>query len=302
MGSIGYTAQPSTNGGLTFVSTVHHDTYPTIDASKVDMVGRHVFITGASRGIGQALAVAYAVAGASIIGIAARSDLSSVKEEVEAAALATGRKLPKVITVPLDISDKANIEEALHDLGPAFDFKLDVLVNNAGRMETWKPLGETDFDDWWSSWEVNVRGTSLVTRALLPLLLAAGSLKTVVNVSSIGALMTSAGGSAYQCNKFAVLRLTEFLNVEYGDSQGLLAFSMHPGMVETPLSLNLPKFLHSKLKDTPELMANTTVYLTHQRQEWLAGRYISCNWDMEEFLSRKEEIVSLDKLKMKLMV
>ena len=56
------------------------------------------------------------------------------------------------------------------------------------------------------------------------------------------------------------------------------------------------------LVDTPEMGADTICYLTHERRPWLAGRYISCNWDMPEFLSREKEIVEADKLKVRLVL
>lgn len=79
---------------------------------------------------------------------------------------------------------------------------LDVLVNNAGWLERFVPMGESDVDEWWYTWEVNIRGLYLVTRAFLPLVLKSKE-KTIVNLSSIGAHMTRPGVSAYLC--FCVL-------------------------------------------------------------------------------------------------
>jgi hypothetical protein len=56
------------------------------------------------------------------------------------------------------------------------------------------------------------------------------------------------------------------------------------------------------LGDKPELTGDTVAFLTQERREWLAGRYLSCNWDMEEFLGREEEIVKGDKLKLRLAI
>lgn len=56
------------------------------------------------------------------------------------------------------------------------------------------------------------------------------------------------------------------------------------------------------LHDTPELAANTFVYLTQQRQEWLRGRYVNVQWDMDEFFARKEEVVEKDLLRVRLAV
>lgn len=83
-----------------------------------------------------------------------------------------------------------------------------------------------------------------MTRSFLPLLLASKA-KTVLNISSAGAHVTSYGGSAYQTTKFALLRLSEFTNVEYGE-QGILAYSLHPGGVVTQLAQGMPQAMQDR--------------------------------------------------------
>ena len=117
-----------------------------------------------------------------------------------------------------------------------------MLVNNAGYLETWYPVVETDPKEWWKTYEVNVRGIYYVSRACLPLLLK-GDSKTVVNVTSRGAHMTYNGASGYQVTKLAVVRFTEFLCRDYA-GQGLVAYSVHPGGVFTELGSNMPKHTH----------------------------------------------------------
>ena len=67
---------------------------------------------------------------------------------------------------------------------------LDVFINNASRLETWYPLVETDVKDWWLTWEVNIKGTYIATRAALPQILK-GKLKTILTVSTTGAHTTA---------------------------------------------------------------------------------------------------------------
>lgn len=266
------------------------------------MMGKHVFITGASRGIGKSMAVAYAKAGASVIGISARSGLSEVQKEIESAASSCGRPAPKVVSVEMDVSSKESVTTAIAKVAPAFAGRLDILVSNAGYMETWRPILDIDVDDWWRSWDVNIKGQLLVWQAMIPLLLASPTgLKTVVNISSIGAHMASPTASAYQTAKLALIRLTEVLNAEYAD-RGLVAYCMHPGSVATELAGKMPSVVRQKLVDTPELMADTVVFLTQERREWLRGRYLSCNWDMDDFMAMKEDIIREDKLKIRMVV
>ena len=70
----------------------------------------------------------------------------------------------------------------------------------------------------------------------------------------------------------------------------------------TELARNMPKHTHSILTDTPELGGDTAVWLTSERREWLRGRYVSVNWDMEEFAGMKNRVAKEDLLKMKLAV
>ncbi|OAL21901.1 hypothetical protein AYO22_07498 [Fonsecaea multimorphosa] len=246
--------------------------------------------------------MAYARAGASIIGISARSDMDEVKKEIEDAAASVGREVPKVVTAKMDVLDPESVQRAVDKMTPEFEGRLDIVISNAGYMEPWVNMIEADVDEWWRSWDINIRGHFLTWKAVLPLLLAdESSLKTVVNMSSIGAQMCMPGASAYQTTKFALLRLSDFLNVEYG-SQGVIAYCMHPGAVPTELSWKMPDVVKVNLIDTPELMADTIVYLTQKRREWLRGRYLSCNWDMPELFAMQDEIVAKDKLKMRMVV
>lgn len=89
--------------------------------------------------------------------------------------------------------------------------------------------------------------------------------------------------------------------VEHG-KEGLIAFSVHPGGVPTELANGMPEYMVKILTDTPELAADTFVALTAERKEWLGGRYVSVNWDLEELEAKKEEILQGDLLKVRLAV
>lgn len=259
-----------------------------------------MLVSGASKGIGRETAISFARAGAKGIVLLARSKLDEVESTIRAAAKEAGHPEPEVLALTgIDITDSASATKVAQQVKQRFG-RLDVLVNNAGYLEAWKVIAESDEKDWWASWELNIKGLYLITKALLPLLLESeGKDKTIVNVSSVGALHVRPGASAYQSAKFALLKFNEFLDVEYRD-KGIVSIAIHPGGVMTDLAKNMPESMHVFLQDTPNLGADTVVWLTAQRREWASGRFLNVKWDMPELEAVKDKIVEGDKLKMKL--
>ena len=286
--------------GVDFTPTVHRDTYPAISsatASKLD--GRSVLITGAANGVGRALAISFAKAGASQIAVADKATFNDLDQDMLKAAQANGKPGPQILQLVLDITNRAKVESTAKEVGEIFG-GLDILINNAGRFAEYVPMLDSDPDEYWNTFEINLGGTFNVTRYFLPLLLnKPRGLMTLVSVSSIAALTVRSGGSAYRTTKLALLRWTETIAEDYTD-QGLLAYSIHPGGILTELGKCSPKELHSQLTDTSDLPADTVVWLTQERREWLAGRYVSCAWDMPELLRKEKEIVEEDKLRMRM--
>ena len=81
-----------------------------------------------------------------------------------------------------------------------------------------------------------------------------------------------------------------------------MTFSLDPGGVMTEMSQKLPEELYPYLKDTAELAGDSLVWLTKERREWLMGRFVDVNWDMEELEAKKAEIMKGDKLKVRMIV
>ena len=226
------TAQANGITGDYLTDPVHNDTYPAIDPTNASLAGKSVFISGASKGIGRAMSLSFAKAGASQIAIAARSDMATLEQEMQEAATSAGKPSPAVLRVKFDVKSRESIDSAESVVEKEFG-KLDILVNNAGIVGNIQPVADSDPDDWWNTWTVNIRGPYLITRAFLPLMLRGGD-KQIVNVSSVGAHLLNPGLSSYQTSKLALLRFTEFVSTEYSNS-GLVTFCIHPGNVLTDL-------------------------------------------------------------------
>ncbi|RYP79189.1 hypothetical protein DL771_000167 [Monosporascus sp. 5C6A] len=280
--------------------SAHKDTYPFIDPAKADLTGKSVLITGASKGIGKATAISFAISGCSKILLAARSDLADVETVIKDAAKKANRPQPLVHSLKIDVTSEDSVRVAAEAAADILDGSLDVLINNAGYLEEWKPIAESEPREWWWTWEVNIKGTYLVARYFLPLLLKSQT-KTIINISSGGAHVMFPGASGYQTTKFALCRLTEFMDKEYSQ-QGLIAISLHPGGVKTELAMNMPPERLDVLTDTPELAADTLVWLSRERRDWLSGRFATVNWDMEELSQKKQDILQRNLLKFRVVI
>lgn len=150
---------------------------------------------------------------------------------------------------------------------------------------------------------VNIKGPYLIIRACIPLL-EKGDLKTLINISSVGAHCVNAGLSDYQTSKFALLRLTEFTAVEHAE-QGIVAFSVHPGNMLTDMVGHGESFgpeMKAVFTETTELCADGLVYLSKENRPYFSGRYINMTWDLPELTSAamQKKIVDGDLLKVRL--
>ncbi|GAP87437.1 putative short chain dehydrogenase reductase family [Rosellinia necatrix] len=282
------------------LTSVHHDTYPFISPDKTDLSGKSVFVAGASKGIGRETALALAKSGCSKIAIGARSDLSDLVDEIAKAAADAGKGAPQVVSLHLDVTSEDSVQAAADKVGQAFGGALDVLVCNAGNLEQWLPMAESKPAEWWRTYEINVKGTYLLNRFFIPLLLKSET-KTSILTTSYGALGVRPSASGYQSSKFAVCRLAEFIEAEYA-AQGLVCFAIHPGGVKTELAHNMPEAMWSVLVDEPALPAHTIAWLSRERRPWLNGRFVSVTWDMEELEANKDKIVAGNLLKFRMLV
>lgn len=291
-----------------FACKTHAQSYPFISPLKLNLRGLHVLVTGAAfeDGVGFAVATAFARAGASRIALI---DLHCVNEalteNLKAAAVEAGRVEPVIIVGCVDISQQQSVNTFRKRLSDKLDGRLDILVNNAAHQEPYASFLESDPEQYSRTWDVNVHGLFNMARAFLPMMLPQAAEEQrrnalMINVASSGALSVRAGSSAYRTSKLAILRWTEAIHLEYRE-QGLTAFCVNPGAIKTQMTVNEPEELRNRLPHKPEIAGDTIAWLASESRTWLGGRYVSCPWDMEELLSRKDEILGADKLKVRML-
>jgi NAD(P)-dependent dehydrogenase (short-subunit alcohol dehydrogenase family) len=281
---------------------VHHAQYPAIDpltALKGSASAKIIFISGASQGIGQATAVAFAQAGAQAIYLTARSE-KALRETRTRVSKANPETLCEYMVC--DVTEEEQVKASIKDCVAKFG-GIDVVDSNAGYLNHWKKIGESDPTSWWKTWEVNLKGTYYVIRYSMSYLIESAKKHSakgssggyLILISSIGAQLVRPTASDYQTSKHAINRLCEFVNVDHG-GDGIKCFAIHPGGVLTLLAKNMPKELHVHLVDEPELAAGFAVWLCSGKADWAKGRYLSSNWDIGELIQLKDQIVEDDLL------
>lgn len=282
--------------------TSHHARYDAIDPKGVlkgSAAGKVVFIAGASKGIGQATAIAFAEAGAKAVYVTARSQ-AALKETQELVQKANSETICAIAVC--DVTDAGQVEDAVADCVAQFG-GIDVADANAGYLGPWVKIGESDPEGWWRNWEVNMRGAYHVIRFTLPHLIESAAKWAaegrsgghLILVSSIGAQFLMEGASDYQTSKHAINRLCEFVQSDH-DADGIKCFAMHPGGVATDIGHSMPEHMHAFLVDDPSLASSFAVWLCSGAADWAKGRYLSANWDVGELTDLKPTILQDDLL------
>jgi 3-hydroxy acid dehydrogenase/malonic semialdehyde reductase len=190
--------------------------------------GKIVFITGASSGIGEATALAFAAEGAKLLLAARRSERFT---ELTPKLLAAGA--PAIHTISLDVRDAGQIENALNSLHEEWK-AIDILVNNAGLSRGLEKVHEGKLQDWDEMIDTNVKGLLYVTRAVVPGMVARGR-GHVVNLGSTAGEVTYPNGAVYCGTKAAEHAINDGLRQDLLGT-AVRVTSIDPGMVETEFS------------------------------------------------------------------
>lgn len=194
----------------------------------MSLSGKTVFVTGASSGIGEACARAFAQAGARLLLCARREERLR-----ELAAALREQHGTEVLAFALDVRHRTAVEEALAALPPEWAVP-EILVNNAGLSRGLEPLQEGSHQDWEEMIDTNVKGLLWISRTLLPGMVERGS-GHVINIGSIAGWEVYPNGAVYCASKHAVDALTKGMRIDLNGT-GVKVSSVDPGLVDTEFS------------------------------------------------------------------
>lgn len=294
-----------------FTPTTHATVPPSLDPRSVRLPPSFtVCVIGASAGIGEHVAYAFAHAHATNLIIASRTvaDLQAVASRI--------RAINGAVTVECqacDVASASSVAALASFVRTRFGGRLDAVVPNAGYAPPVEGMKVTENgpEVVQRAFDVNAMGTYHVAHYFVPLLLesgAAGGAKLFLTVGSIAGCIRQGiiANTGYTISKMAQIRMIEYLGEQYGKEEdgGLLTVTVHPGAVDTNMARgNTPEAFVKYLVDDVALCGAWIVWLANQRRDlqWLTGRLVSATWDVDELVSRRREIEEKDLLKFELL-
>ena len=237
--------------------------------------GAVALVTGASKGIGQAIAAALAAAGANV-GVNYHTDRAGADATCAAVTQAGRRALP----LHADVSDRAAVASMFQALQARFG-KLDILVNNAAIGSSHPgSFADIPFSNWQRVFAVNLDGVVHCTQAALKVMLAQQTGGRIVNISSAHSLVFQRRATAYTVAKGALNTLTQALAVEFGP-QGITVNCIAAGAVSTPGWPASPQGREAWMRRAPrarmgraEDIAEAVVFLASPQADYITGQIL----------------------------
>ena len=238
--------------------------------------GKVAFVTGAASGIGAACALRFAQEGAAVAGF----DLNEAEagDWVEAAKIAPGAFF-RIGDVRDDAALASAVAGVVEGLG-----RIDVLVNSAG-VGGGGPIHLIEIEEWDRVVDINLKGSFLVARNVVPVMLEQGS-GSVINVASVEGIEGFEGGSAYNASKGAVILLTRNMAIDYA-RKGIRVNCVCPGFIETPLLqsvIDMPGLeeIRERIRDAHQLgrfgkpveIANAALFLASDEASFVTGHHL----------------------------
>lgn len=222
-------------------------------------MSRVALVTGASRGIGAHLVDALLGAGWTVVGLSRSGDVAD-----------------GAVGIACDVTDADAVDAAVAEVVGQHG-RIDLLINNAGSIETERPLWEADVEEWWQVMVTNVRGPFLLTRAVVPHMVAAGGGR-IINLNSGSGTRESAELTAYHASKSALARLTGGVALA-GAEHGVHAFDMAPGVVESDMTHSMELHRDRTEWTDPEDVKALALAIADGELDGFSGRFVRAGTD-----------------------
>jgi len=191
-----------------------------------DLSGKSAIVTGGAQGIGKAIAVRLAQAGASVLITDINADgARQAAEEIKAAG-------GKAESLRADVSSVADAEKTAQAAVDAFGH-IDILVNNAGVVNTFRPVLDVDEAEWNRIININLKGGFFYSQAVARQMIKAGKGGKIINVASIDAFRPTPNNTVYDIGKAGVVMATKALAMALA-AEGILVNAVAPGVIRTP--------------------------------------------------------------------
>jgi NAD(P)-dependent dehydrogenase (short-subunit alcohol dehydrogenase family) len=243
---------------------------------KIDLSGKVAVVTGASRGIGRATALALAGAGARLALLG--RDRARLEESLELVRKAGG----EAATFICDVRDEAQVKQSAADVVKRFG-AVDILVNNAGTAIR-KNVIDFSLEEWRALTDTNITGVFLVCKYFVPHMRGRGYGR-IINLTSIMAHVSSTGRGVYSATKHAVAGLTKALALELVDDK-ITCVAISPGFIATDLTAPL----RADPAKNDALMAQTPMHRWGQPEE-IAGLALYICSDQAAFMTGNDVLM-----------
>ncbi len=240
-----------------------------------DLTGKTALITGATGGIGEAIATKFYEQGANVILTGRKVEvLESLKNKLG----------ERAHIIPADLSDSEKIKELVNE-ALKITGKIDILVNNAGLTRDTLMMRMKD-EDWQSVIDVNLTACFKLTREVLTPMMK-NRYGRVINITSIVGWMGNAGQANYCATKAGLTGMSKALSMEVA-SRGITINCIAPGFISTPMTDVLSEDVKNKMMEqiplkrfgTPDDVANSAVFLSSDEASYITGQTIHVNGGM----------------------